>query len=158
MIDPEKQPGVRIAQIFLERANFEHRPDFLEFPPSTAVETEVDLTLNSGLSPDGTKGRIQITVSSKDASEPLYQFSFLLTALVEAEEEGANFPLTDYVRVNGLVMLYPFLRELVANVTSRGRFGPLYLNPVNFLALTSHTSAPAVKEAAGSEMGPAPAA
>jgi preprotein translocase subunit SecB len=136
MIDPTKQPGIRIAQIFLERASFEHRPDFLAFDPATAVETDIELNLSSGLSSDGSLGKIQILVSSKQETEPLYRFSFLMTALVEAEE-GANYPLPEYVKANALGMMFPFVRELVANVTSRGRFGPLWLRPVNLVALTA---------------------
>jgi preprotein translocase subunit SecB len=136
MIDPTKQPGIRIAQIFLERAMFEHRPDFLEFDPATPVETDIELQLSSGLSPDAAKGRIQILVSSKEEAEPLYRFSFLMTALVESEQD-ANFPLSEYVKSHALGMMFPFVRELVANVTSRGRFGPLWLRPVNLVALTA---------------------
>lgn len=135
MTDQTKQPGIRIAQIFLERAVFEHRADMLEFPPTTAVEADVDLGLNAGLTADGKKARIQLTVASKDEKDPLYRFSFLMTALVEAEEGQENFPLTDYVRMHAWGMLLPFVRELVANITSRGRFGPLWIKPINLVAL-----------------------
>lgn len=148
MIDPTKQPGIRIAQIFLERATFEHRPDFLNFAPATEVSAEVDLMLNSGLSADGTKGRIQISVSSRDLPEALYRFSFLMTALVESEEKGANFPLSDYVKTNAFGMLFPFVRELVANVTARGLFGPLWLKPLNLVALAAQSVGPAAPIAA----------
>jgi len=144
MTDPTKQPCIRIAQIFLERATFEHRPDMLEFPTTTPVEADVDLALNSGLTADGKKARIQLAVTSKDAKDPLYRFSFLMTALVEAEEGNENIPLNDYVRTHAWGMLLPFVRELVANVTSRGRFGPLWIKPVNVVALAQQamTSAP----------------
>src|SRR5437016_5922816 len=91
--DPTKQPGIRIAQIFLERASFEHRADMLEFPSATPVEADVDLALKSALTTDGKKARIQLSVTSKDAKEPLYRFSFLMTALVEAEEGNENIQL-----------------------------------------------------------------
>jgi preprotein translocase subunit SecB len=37
-------------------------------------------------------------------------------------------------------VLFPFVREAVANITMRGRFGPVWLNPVNFGALVAKGS------------------
>jgi preprotein translocase subunit SecB len=37
-------------------------------------------------------------------------------------------------------MLYPFLREAVANLTGRGRFGPVWLNPFNFMLLAQEVA------------------
>jgi preprotein translocase subunit SecB len=44
--------------------------------------------------------------------------------------DRARFPDQQLVEVVG-AMLYPFIREVVANLTIRGRFGPVWLNPFN---------------------------
>lgn len=139
MIDAAKQPGIRVAQIFLESASFNHRPDFLEYPPDSTVSAELDIELESGVSDDGNRARVRIGVATRDDGDALYRFSFVMTALLEAEEQGANFPLSQYVRTNAWALLTPFVREVIANVTSRGRFGPIWLKPMNLLALANES-------------------
>jgi preprotein translocase subunit SecB len=139
-MDTTRQPGIRIAQIFLERAEFGHRSDFLEHPPNTAVEAEIEITLDSGVLPDGSRGRLRVEVSTLRERGSLYEFRCVLTALIEGEAEG-NFPLDRYVVTNGWALLFPFVRETVANLTGRGRFGSVLLDPVNILAMAAKPGA-----------------
>jgi preprotein translocase subunit SecB len=133
-MDETLQPKIRIAQIFLERATFAHREDFLAFSPDTNVSAEVEIGLEVGVSSDGAKGRIRLSAASKPESESLYTFDLVMTALIEREGEG-NMPLERYLFTSGGAMVVPFLREAVANLTGRGRFGPLWLKPINLHAV-----------------------
>lgn len=137
MIDPTRQPGILIDQILLERAHFEHRSDFLDFPAQTAVNVDIDFNLSSALTSDGTKALVRLTVSSKEEPEPLYKLALTLTALVSVETGKENFPLNEYVTTNAWAMLFPFIRETVANITARGRFGAMWLKPINLVALAN---------------------
>jgi preprotein translocase subunit SecB len=144
-MDTSQQPRIRISQIFLERAFLAHREDFLSFPPSTPMSPEVELILEVGLSPDKSRGRVRLGARSQPGAEDLYNFDVLLTALIEREGEG-NMPLERYLEKHASVMVFPFLREAVANLTGRGRFGPLWIRPTNLLAhleLGAETPAPA---------------
>jgi preprotein translocase subunit SecB len=40
----------------------------------------------------------------------------------------------DVIAGTGGTILLPFLREVIANFTGRGRFGPVWVNPINFRA------------------------
>jgi preprotein translocase subunit SecB len=134
-MDESQQPGIRIVQIFLESASFAHREDFLAFSPETNVSGEVEIGLEIGVSADGSKGRIRLSATSKPEFESLYVFDIVMTALVEREGEG-NMALDRYLNASAGAMVMPFLREAVANLTGRGRFGPLWLKPINLLAPT----------------------
>jgi preprotein translocase subunit SecB len=132
-MDESQQPKIRIAQIFLERASFAHREDFLAFPPGTPLSSEVQISLEVGLSEDHSKGRIRLGARSKPNSDELYVFDVLMTALIEREGEG-NLPLERYLSTNATALVFPFLRETLANLTSRGRFGPVWIKPINLVA------------------------
>ncbi len=132
MVDRTQQPGILIGQVFLERAHFSHREDALTLPHDTPIGRPV-LTVNfqGGVSPDGKAGFVRISVQTKPEERPLYILDVAMAAMVEVEEGKANLSLHDYVRGPGPAMLYPFIREVVANLTWRGRFGPLWLTPMN---------------------------
>jgi hypothetical protein len=129
-----EQPGIKIVQILLERAEFRHRADFLEYPPVTPVELNLKISFSPGITSDGQKAIVRALVETA-GNDQLYSLAFQMTALVEAEANAANFPLPDYIVTNAQAMLFPFLREVVANVTGRGRFGPVWLKPLNIIAV-----------------------
>ncbi len=134
-VDRTKPPGLTIGQILLERAVFEHRADYLKHPPGTPIkDLPLALEFRLGLTPDGTKGVLKLTVKTRDEAKPLYRFELTMAALVEVQAGHANLPLERYAAVSGMSLLYPFLREAVANLTQRGRFGPVWLSPLNVAA------------------------
>ena len=63
-----------------------------------------------------------------------YKFEITVVALVGVKPGGSNMSVTEYAQASAAALLYPFARELVANITGRGRFGPLWLLPFNFVA------------------------
>lgn len=129
------QMGLTIRQVVLESARFSHRADYLQHSPTTPIK---DLALESqfalGLSRDRSKGALRLAVRTKDDAKPLYSFELRMVALVEVQAGQANMPLEQYAAVSGMSLLYPFLREAVANLTQRGRFGPVWLQPLNVVA------------------------
>jgi preprotein translocase subunit SecB len=147
-VDRTKQPGLVIRQIVLEAVRFSHRADYLEHAPTTAIK---DLALETqfrlGLSRDHSKGALRLAVRTKDDAKPLYSFELSMVALVEVQAGQANMPLEQYAAVSGMSLLYPFLREAVANLTQRGRFGPVWLPPLNVAAAVegARASAPTAK-------------
>ena len=137
-MDPTLQPGIRIAQVFLETARFEHRADHLSFPPETKVAPDVELSFDTGVAKDKKSGRVRIRVRTPELATDLYAFDLQLTALLQQIEGEENFPLDKYVGTNGWAMLFPFVRENLASLTSRGRFGPVWLSPVNIMAIAAN--------------------
>lgn len=130
-MDESKQPGIQIAQIFLERATFSHRDDALALPPTTPFQPEVVVNLQGGVSPDEKAAFVRITVHTKPEDRPLYNFTVAMVALVQAVAGQENLSLREYVEGGAPAMLYPFVREAVASLTWRGRFGPVWLAPFN---------------------------
>jgi preprotein translocase subunit SecB len=71
-----------------------------------------------------------VTTDPQDGDENgLYDFTIEYAAVIDriAREKFTENELAEIVAT----MTFPFLREAVANITSRGRFGPVWLNPFN---------------------------
>ncbi len=142
-MDRRKQPGIEIAQIVVERAQFAHREDYLSLPSNTQVSPlPLRLKARFGLDANKKNGNIKLEVVTDEEQKPLYILNLVLVALIRVEEGAANMSLERYAAVNGAAMLFPFVRELVANLTSRGRFGPVWLHPINLVAGARTNSAP----------------
>lgn len=133
-MDESKQPGLEFAQIFLTSVHFEHRKDALSHVPDTHIDLDVGVTVKVMVSEDGSKGIITLGVKTDDAKDPLYRFHLEMTALVKADAAAPNLSPEDYLTNQGPAAMYPFLREAVANLTARGRFGPVWLKPLNLRA------------------------
>jgi preprotein translocase subunit SecB len=135
-MDETKQPGIQIQQVLLWSAQFEHRKDALSLPPMTRVELGIELEITAMAAEDGSQGAIVLKVrNNAESQDALYRLSFEMMGIVQKEAESPNMTVQEYLEKNGAATLYPFLREAVANVTARGRFGPLWLKPFNFVAL-----------------------
>jgi len=140
-MDPSRPPGIVVGQIFLERVHFSHREDVLHLPPNTQLgQPNLAVNFQGGVSPDQKTGLVRITVQSNPDERPLYNLDVTMVALVQVYEGKENMPLKDYVRTAGPAALYPFVREVIANITGRGRFGPMWLLPMNVAAATSSGS------------------
>lgn len=131
-MDPNRNPGIQLGQIVVEGAQFQHRSDYLALEPQTKIGSlALGMKLELGLSPDKRQGLIRLSLQTDRTARPLYAIEASIVALVKVADGQENMPLDRYAAVSGGALLMPFMRELVANLTSRGRFGPIWLHPVN---------------------------
>jgi preprotein translocase subunit SecB len=146
-MDTTKQPGLRVNQIFIRAVSFEHREDALSLPPSTSVgETTVSISMQHGIAEGGAAGFVAIRVASDNEKNPLYRFDLEMTALISEEESAKNLPVEEYLKKHGPGLLFPFVREALASITARGRFGAIYLRPFNLRMGTEETPKPQEQE------------
>jgi preprotein translocase subunit SecB len=142
-MDPNRSPGIQLGQIVVEGAQFQHRSDYLTLEPHTKIDTlPLSMKVEFGLSADKRQGLIRLSVQTDRSARPLYAIDASIVAIVKAVDGHENMPLDQYAAVSGGAMLMPFMRELVANLTSRGRFGPIWLHPVNFTTVPFEDAGP----------------
>jgi preprotein translocase subunit SecB len=141
-MDPQRQPGVQIDQVFLIDAHFGHRPDFLALPAQTDIGSlNLNVEVKTFGQPKGNRASVFVRVATEpDDKDAVYQFSIRLGAFVSAVQGEENLPPADYVTQAGATFLYPFVREAIANLTARGRFGPVYIKPINLRAVIAENS------------------
>jgi preprotein translocase subunit SecB len=136
MKDETRQPGIQISQVFLEKAEFSHRGDALALPPNTSVGSPtMSMQFEAGVQPDNRVAFVRVRAHTVLAEQPLYNIDVMMTALVEAPPGQENMPLQEYVMGSGPAMVYSFVRQMVADLTWRGRFGPIWLPPTNVRAV-----------------------
>lgn len=122
-----QHPHLTIDEVFLLHAEFTHRADVLSIPVKPANVGPMSIDVRAGASPDSSQGFMQVTVSTDDSKSPVYHISATMAAVVSSPDGVVE----DFLRTSVLAMLYPFLREVVANLTARGRFGPVWLQPID---------------------------
>lgn len=132
---PVARPTIQINQLLLERATFAHPPGFLSLP-ALPIQAPRDIQISLQTQIDSANKqflvRLQLAATSVSGS-PSYDLDVSLIGLFAISE----FPATDITKqlaVTGGTILFPFAREAIANLTSRGRFGPIWLQPVNLVA------------------------
>ena len=114
---------------------FEHRADYLSLPHTTVVASlPLRLSGHMGLDAEKKSGVIKLELTTDRSQSPLYSIELTIAAVISVKEGEENMPLETYAMSSGLGLLFPFVRETVANLTARGRFGPIWLHPFNFVA------------------------
>jgi preprotein translocase subunit SecB len=128
--------GLGIGHIFLVGAGFKHRDNLLEVPANTRVgPQQITVGIQFGILNEGEAYFVQLTVNSvQDDPAALYDFSVTMGGIFEQGPAVKELSHREIMEIGGTI-LFPFLRETVANLTQRGRFGPVWLNPFNVRAL-----------------------
>jgi preprotein translocase subunit SecB len=145
-MDASKQPGLQIDQVFLLQAHFTHREDALAVPPQTPIANlplRIEAKVAGGN--EGNAAAIRLRAFTEEQPDLLYNFDVEIAAIVTVIPGEANLDPIEYVRGSGWFVFYPFLREAVANLTMKGRFGPVWLKPVNIAAAAVEAEAAAAK-------------
>lgn len=129
------QPSFNIEKIYVKDISLEipHAPHiFLE-----REGPQIDVQLNSQAAPiDGDVFEVVVTatVTAKIGEKVMF--------LIESKQAGifrlSNLPKEDVESVLAVMcpnILFPYLREVVSDMSVRGGFAPIMLTPVNFEVL-----------------------
>ncbi|ORU92233.1 MAG: protein-export chaperone SecB [Cycloclasticus sp. symbiont of Bathymodiolus heckerae] len=130
---PEKQ--FSIQKLFIKDLSFESPNAPIIFTEKWAPTVDINLNSNAKKAPqDLFEVSITVTVTVKNNEKTAY--------LVEATQIGIfsakGFPDAEMGPLLGSFcpsVLFPYLREVVSEIVTKGGFPPMLLNPVNFDAL-----------------------
>jgi preprotein translocase subunit SecB len=148
-MDASKQPGLQFSQVILLKATFAHRDDVFALPPTTQVASiPLKIETRVGGKTGDASAVIRVRVFTDDSPELLYRFDVEVAALVTQVVGEENLDPFEFVQHMGPAALYPFLREAVANITMKGRFGPVWLKPFNFAMMGDKQAEPTADEVA----------
>lgn len=142
-MNQSEEPKVRIGQVFVSSVKFKHREDALRLSPRTEVDLSFAIDIEVKTAKGGEQGFIRIGLETKKdkAEDPLYSIRVEMIGIVKQEAGAQDFSAQNYLISSGAFMMYPFMREFIANLTARARFGPVWLKPMNFNALTDQMQA-----------------
>lgn len=131
-MDPDREPGIRFIGVTVDRVEFRDvAPGEL---PQRALEFSFALQRKEVTAPTAADVTVMVRVTSKDSASRLY-LDASVTGRFQPLEEDPNFPLSEFAETNGPAIVFPFVREFVANLTARTRQGMVLFPPVNVAAL-----------------------
>ncbi|HKW79416.1 MAG TPA: protein-export chaperone SecB [Casimicrobiaceae bacterium] len=145
-------PSMSIEKIYLKDLSLENPGAPQSFGAPDAPQVEVGLrTRGEQIEENVYECVLTITVTAKTTDKTLF--------LVEAAQAGifriAGVPLSDIQPMMGVhcpTVLFPYIRETIADAISRAGFPPVHLDPINFQVLYQQQIAGMQQQAA-----PAPA-
>lgn len=135
----ETAPAINLTQIYCNAASFSHRGEPLNKPGSSPQPPQrCEVRIVYGELNNGEAYQVRVTVASDpNEADVLCDFSVEMIAILELANEIAKaLPVAQVCEI-GAAFLYPYIRETVQNLTSRGRFAPVLLNPFNIRAAVS---------------------
>lgn len=132
---PNNDKQFAIQKLFVKDISFESPNAPLVFTEKWEPSVDINLTSNASKAPqDLYEVSITVTVTVKNNDKTAY--------LVEASQVGIfgakGFPEDEMGPLLGSFcpnILFPYLREVVSELVTKGGFPPMLLNPVNFDAL-----------------------
>lgn len=130
-------PSMQLKNIVLDSIYFERNGDFVAAKDEgTKFEYDIGVKVNF----DKESRISSVTVSTKTPSKndsPNYPFYFNVVSLgfFQFSEDVPEKSMKQYQEVNCPAIIFPYLREAVADITRRAGFPPLHLPPVNFIEL-----------------------
>ena len=137
MSDPQAQPApsLSIERIYVKDLSLENPGAPQSFQMTDAPHVEVGLrTRGEQIEPNVFECVLTITVTAKTGDKTLF--------LVEASQAGVfriqGIPVADIQPIMAVHLpsvLFPYVRETIANAITRAGFPPVHLDPINFEAL-----------------------
>jgi preprotein translocase subunit SecB len=129
---PETTPTLSIEKIYVKDLSLENPGAPQSFMLTDAPHVEVGLrTRGEQVDENVFECVLTITVTAKSGDKTLF--------LVEAAQAGVfrirGVPLADIQPIMGIHcpnVLFPYVRETIANAIARAGFPPVHLDPINF--------------------------
>lgn len=130
-----KQPEFAIQRLYIKDLSFEAPQSPQIFQQQWQPEVNLQLqTQTNALGDDAHEVELSVTVTATSEQKTAF--------LVEVKQAGIftlkNFPEDQLRAMLGSVcpgILFPYVREVVSDLVTRGTFPQLYLTPINFDAL-----------------------
>lgn len=122
---------------YVKDLSFEN-PNYLLKYSDSGEKPEVSINIETHVSKmDEEHFEVELKLEAKSSAKDKVMFVFEMTyaSLVSVVKELKQDVLEPILLVHCPFLMFPFVREIVANVTREGGFPPLMLEPVDFASL-----------------------
>lgn len=154
---PAPQKQLLLQKIYVKDLSFESPKAPLVFTSNISPQTQLNVRSSAQeVAPDTQEVTLTITVEAKDKDATLF--------LAEVAQAGIFF-VQGYTPEERSILigsfcpntLYPFAREAIAELVTKGGFPPLLLQPLNFDAIYAQAAQERAARASAAAAGAAPA-
>jgi preprotein translocase subunit SecB len=135
MTDPQNQASFQIEKIYVKDISLEipNAPQVFMQQAQPQLEVRIDTSANQFA-----EGYYEATVSATVSAKAGERTLFLAEAVQAGIFQMRNVPADDLNPLLGIAcptILFPYLRETISDLVTRGGFPPVLLAPVSFEAL-----------------------
>ena len=113
------------------KLNFSLNKDFLDNSESQSIELSPDINLTYKKREDNSVS-VDLSIKFKGPKIPFF-LEAVLTGFFQFNYDVADEDLHQLAHINLAAILFPFLRQTVADLTTKAGFPPLLLPPINFV-------------------------
>ncbi len=134
---PGGQPSFVVLAQYLKDLSFEspHAPNSFNNQQSPQLDVNVDVQ-GRGLAPDQYEVELSVTARANRDNQAIFVVEASYAGVFEiknlSREQIEMVMLVECPR-----LLFPFIRQIVADATRNGNFPPLMMEPIDFLAIYS---------------------
>ncbi|MDR3031178.1 MAG: protein-export chaperone SecB [Holosporales bacterium] len=122
---------------YIKDLSFEN-PNFLIKYSENQTQPQVSVNVETGvakLANNNYEASMTITTKSKIGEEAIFVLELVYASLVSVSPDLQQEVLESILLVHCPFLMFPFAREIVANVTKSGGYPPLLIEPVDFASL-----------------------
>ena len=122
---------------YVKDLSFEN-PNFLIKYSEKSVKPDVSVNVSSNVSKlndDTYEVVLKVNVKSTLEEKTVFLLDLSYGALVSVDKKQPNEVLEPALLVHAPFLMFPFVREIVANSTKNGGYPPLLLEPIDFASL-----------------------
>lgn len=126
--------GFQLKSIILVDSHMSRKPNV------NFKELQLDVEIGTGVGVKDNVVNVKLSVNVKQMENGIAQSEMSATMVGTFEKTGES-PLNDmeeFGRINGASIIFPFLREHIANLAMKAGLGPVMLPPVNFQKLNKN--------------------
>jgi preprotein translocase subunit SecB len=129
----EKRPSAQVIGQFIKDLSFENpNIERMLIPPKDKPSLNVEVNVAAKrLNENIYESAIEFSAKAETTEGVLYELELIYTGIFKLE----NMPqdsIEPVLLVNSPMLLFPFLRRIVADMTREGGFPPLFLDPIDF--------------------------
>lgn len=135
----DKQPGINFEKVVLEKVNLEVNLNYTLKEEGIPVDISVKVGRNLIKSQRLLKLSLDVCVF-KEAENPPLRVSVIATGYFSVKKDEDFKTLEEFSDVQAPALVFPFIRETIANLTMRTDYPPLLLPPTNITFLIGKTS------------------
>jgi len=150
--DAQAAPRISIESQYIKDLSFEN-PQGPNGQAAIAQNPEVSIEVNTNARPLGEQngvGRFEVTLLMRGEAKLKDSSVFIIELTYGGVISLANVPneaIGPVLLIEGARMLFPFARNIIAEVTRDGGFPPLFIQPIDFVALYRDQQARALAQA-----------
>ena len=122
----------KIRQIYLKDASFQAPGGAAAFSQTWAPETKIDIKITTDTLTDTlVEVNLTLTVVTRTAGQTAFMVEVVQSGVfnIVGYDEAQRHRITHVICPD---MLYPYAREVVEGLITRGRFPALFLEPIDF--------------------------